>query len=94
MRISKTLKAEQGLIDKFMVVTGIVGPLSVLPQAISIYSARDAGSVSFLSWLSFSLLSFIGILYALVHGDKVILIGYSLYFVVDVLVLIGVVVYG
>ena len=66
-----------------MIAGGIIGPLSALPQRISIYLNQDAGQVSLISWVLFTIYSFVGIFYSSVHNEKIILLGYSLYLVVD-----------
>lgn len=80
-------------IDDVMVLGGVVGPLSALPQIINIYSNQDAGQVSLLSWAFFTILSFVGIIYSIIHKEKIILLGYSLYFIVDFFIVLGILIY-
>ena len=92
MRLIKKPKGTR-LIDDIMVAGGIIGPLSAIPQIVSIYSNQDAGQVSLFSWSLFTILSAIGIVYSLVHKENIILLGYSLYFIVDILIVIGILMY-
>ena len=92
MRIVK-IPNKTHFIDDIMIAGGVIGPLSAIPQIISIYSNQDAGQVSLLSWSLFTILSFVGIIYSLVHKEKIILLGYSLYFVVDLFIVIGILMY-
>lgn len=88
------IQNELSVVDKLMVAGGIVGPLSTLPQIITIFSNQSANNVSLLSWLLYSLLSLIGLFYAFQHKEKILVIGYSLYLVADLTVVAGVIVYG
>lgn len=93
MRIIKVQKNTH-VIDDIMIAGGVIGPLSALPQIISIYSSQDAGQVSLLSWSLFTILSLVGIIYSLVHKEKIILLGYSLYFIVDLFIVVGILMYA
>ena len=77
-----------------MIAGGIIDPLSALPQRISIYSNQDAGQVSLISWVLFTIYSFVGIIYSSVHNEKFILLGYSLYLVVDLFIVVEILIYS
>lgn len=94
MRTFFVTKNERKAIDIAMIAGGVIGPLSALPQIFEIFSSQDAGSVSLISWLLFFILSIVGIVYSVVHKEKVILLGYILYALADLSVVIGVLLYG
>lgn len=94
MRIHKVTKSERKIIDSLMIAGGIIGPLSALPQILIIFSNQDAGSVSLVSWSLFTVLSIIGLIYSIVHKEKIILLGYSLYTLADLTIVIGILLYG
>lgn len=94
MRIAKVTAKERRFIDILMIAGGIIGPLSAIPQIMLIYGNQDAGSVSLTSWALFSVLSIIGLVYSIVHREKIILLGYSLYTIADISIVIGIILYG
>ncbi|MDB5225042.1 MAG: hypothetical protein JWO43_664 [Candidatus Adlerbacteria bacterium] len=75
-------------------VIGILGPLATIPQILKIYSAHDALGVSFTSWAIYTLFDIPWIIYALVHRERPLIICYTLWFIFNLLVAVGVVLYG
>lgn len=65
-----------------------------IPQIVKIYLYQDAAGVSILSWGMFALLDTPWILYGLVHKELPIFINYSLWFVMNLIVCIGAIMYG
>lgn len=82
------------LIDEIMLAGGVIGPISAIPQILTIYVNQAAGQVSLYSWVLFTVLSSIGILYSIIHREKIILVGYVLYFLVDLSIVIGILIYS
>jgi uncharacterized protein with PQ loop repeat len=81
------------LLDRFLLVVAVVGPLLVLPQILKIYVGQNATGVSALSWGLLALFNIPWILYGAVHGDKPITMGYSIWFVVNIIVAVGALIY-
>ncbi|QQG37780.1 MAG: hypothetical protein HYS26_04120 [Candidatus Kaiserbacteria bacterium] len=82
------------ILDRLVLFVGIVGPLTALPQILKIYILNDATGVSVLSWLIPALLDLPWILYGVVHRDRQITVAYSLWLLVNVLVVFGAVTHG
>jgi len=81
------------ILDKLTLAAGIIGPLMVIPQIYKIYSSRNAAGVSALSWFAFAFLDIPFIFYGKVHKDKPIIITYIMFFVANLIVGIGAVLY-
>ena len=79
--------------DKFLLFVAIISPLLVLPQIFQIYVMKDASGVSALSWGLFALFNIPWVGYGILHKDKPIVVGYSLWFVANVIVVIGALMY-
>ena len=82
------------LLDQVVLVVGIVGPVSALPQLLEIYSLHAATGVSVLSWSLSALFDIPWIVYGIVHRERPIMVTYSLWFAMNLAVSIGAIIYG
>jgi len=81
------------ILDNAAIAAGIIGPVMTLPQIWQIYHFQNAAGVSALSWFSFAVLDIPFILYGIAHKNKLILVTYILWFVVNLAVAAGAVMY-
>lgn len=81
-------------LDKLTFVAGVIGPFTVLPQIYSIFSTHSAAGVSLTTWALIFIVTFPWILYGLAHKDKSIIVSFSLWEVVNLTVVIGVLIYN
>lgn len=81
-------------LDKVTLVAGIIGPFTVLPQVIEIFSSRDATGVSLTTWVLITIVTLPWVFYGFAHRDRSIVISFILWEVVNMLVVIGVLLYG
>jgi uncharacterized protein with PQ loop repeat len=84
----------KNLLDKLVYVVGIGGPVMTIPQLVQIWWRHEARGVSVVSWASYLATAFVWLLYGLVHKEKPIVLTYSLWIVLDTLIVIGVLRYG
>ncbi len=82
------------LIDGAAVTAGIIGPLMTLPQVLKIYVEHNASGVSVLSWLAFAIADIPLFIYGVAHRDKVLIITYAAWFVLNLVVAFGAIIYG
>ncbi len=80
-------------LDKLIYIVGVLGPLSTIPQIYTIFIEKNAAGVSVATWLIYFLFSVIWIVYGVVHKEKVIILTYSLWFVMNGLVALGAIIY-
>lgn len=80
-------------LDKLTFVVGVIGPFTVLPQIYSIFSSHSASGVSLATWLLIFIVTFPWILYGLAHKDISIIVSFSLWEVVNLTVVVGVLMY-
>lgn len=85
---------EVRFIDRAMMLVSVVHPLTAIPQAVDIYANQSAVNVSLTTWLSFMLIGFIFLAYALVHRIKPMIVNQILWFAVDLVIVIGIMLYG
>lgn len=86
-------KQEITIIDKLMSVAAVVHPLTALPQVYAIYSTRNVSGISLWTWTGFMTLGLIFLAYGVAHKIKPFIITQVLWFIVDFLVVIGVLTY-
>ena len=80
-------------LDRFLLIVAILGPLVTLPQILKIYVEQNSTGVSALTWGLFALFNIPWIVYGVVHKDKPIAIGYSLWLVTNVVISVGALIY-
>jgi|GEM_PF-537619 len=74
----------------FMVAT----PLFELPQLLAIYHTKSAENVSLTTWAFFAVSNLAWITYAVRNKLRPLTITYSLYFVIEAAIVIGILLYG
>lgn len=89
--IKKREKKETTKIFSYLVyLLGIVAPLAIIPQVFLIWFYQDASSVSILSWSLFSVAAFSWLGYGILHKEKPLILSYSLWFVLDLIVVFSI----
>lgn len=82
------------LLDRIVLVVGVLGPLMTIPQILKIFLLQDAAGVSVISWGTFALFDIPWILYGLIHHDRPIFITYILWIFMNSIVVLGALMYG
>lgn len=88
-----TRKKEITVVDKLMGLAAVVHPLSAVPQVYQIYSTHNVAGISLLTWFSFMLLGLVFLFYGILHNIKPFIVTQVLWFIVDGLVVLGVLLY-
>jgi MtN3 and saliva related transmembrane protein len=81
-------------LDKLTFVVGVIGPFTVLPQIYTIFTTHSAKGVSLATWALIFIVTFPWILYGYAHKDKSIIVSFTLWEIVNLAVVIGVLKYG
>jgi len=82
------------LLDRVVLICGIAGPLLAIPQILRIYLGQNAVGVSPISWGLFATFDVPWVLYGIVHKEKPIVVTYTLWFIMNLFVLIGALIYS
>lgn len=77
-----------------MDVVAVVAPLLGIPQAVLIFSERDASGVSLFSWVAFAVVAIVFLMYAIAHKIKPLIVTNALWLVVYVSIIPGILIYG
>jgi uncharacterized protein with PQ loop repeat len=88
-----TKKQRRTMVDHLMSVAAIAHPLTALPQVYSIYTTRNVSGISLVTWLGFMLLGLVFWAYSIIHRIKPFIVTQTLWFIVDLLVVIGILLY-
>jgi uncharacterized protein with PQ loop repeat len=76
-------------LDKAMILSSFVYPLTALPQLIGVLQGHSE-NVSALSWFSFFVFAFVSLCYSIVHKIKPMIISYTLWCLVDISIVLGI----
>lgn len=82
------------LVRRLAYIAGLVGPLTALPQAVSIWASHQAAGVSFWSALGFTAVAGVWLVYGILLRQGPIVLSSLLWMVFDLAIVSGVVRYG
>ena len=82
------------VMDKAVYVAGVLGPLMTIPQVSKIWIDKNATGVSLASWVGYTATASVWLIYGLMHKEKPIIVTYILWVILEILVVIGVLIYG
>ena len=80
-------------LDRLMYAVGILAPFALLPQAVRLYATKSSEGISLTTWVLLAFSNFLWLIYGIVHKDKPIIIAHSLFIVMDIAIVIGVLMY-
>jgi len=81
-------------IEFFALVAGIAQPLITLPQIFEIYSSKSAEDVSLITWVGYLLFGITFLVYGLVFKLKPIWVGQIIWVTMQLITVIGILIYG
>ena len=79
--------------DKLIYAVGIISPVMTIPQAAKIWFNHSGAGISLVSWITYTIISFFWIIYGIMHKEKPIIFSSLMLFIVDLLVVIGAIIY-
>jgi uncharacterized protein with PQ loop repeat len=84
----------KNVLDKAVFAVAFLTVVMTVPQAAKIWMDRTAEGVSLLSWSTYAVGAAFWVLYGLMHREKVIVVIYALFFLLNLAVVAGILVYG
>jgi uncharacterized protein with PQ loop repeat len=93
-KISLQNKEHKYIIDRVVLFTGLIGPIASVPQAIEIFSKQDAQGVSLVTWGFFIVTNASLLIYSIVHRLPALIISNVLWVVIEVVVVLGILLYS
>jgi len=76
------------------VFISLIGPVAMLPQVYDVFARQSASGLSLTTWSLWTLLAIVWIYYGYVHKEKPILFANIAYFVLQGLVVFGILIYS
>lgn len=86
--------ALKAFLDKIMLWVALAGPVAMLPQVYQAFAAQDARGLSLITWVLWTLISIIWILYGLVHKETPIVISNVIYAFLNFSIIIAIFLYS
>ena len=80
--------------DNAVMLVGILTVFLTIPQAVKIFMEQTAAGVSFLTWFAFTIGALFWLGYGILHKEKPIIITYAGFFIVDLIIIMGAIIYG
>ncbi len=87
-------KNEVERIDRAALVVGVFQPLTALPQIWEIFRTGSADNVSLWAWLASALSGLVFLWYGIAHKLQPIIITQILWFVLQMIVVVEILIYG
>lgn len=81
------------LLDVVIKIVAVISPAMMIPQILLIYTEKNADGIAPLSWFAFALFNIPWIIYGIVHKEKPLVLMYILWFICNVLVFTGALLY-
>ncbi len=81
-------------LDKLLLVVAILGPIAALPQVFHLFATKATDGLSLFSWISFTILNVPWIIYGIVHKERPIITAYVLWFLINLSMSIGIIIYS
>lgn len=80
---------------EFMIYfVGFLGTILALPQAYKIWVLKEIGGASIISWVALASFTPFWILYGIMHKKKSLVMTYVVWFLINLLVIVGIMIYG
>lgn len=80
--------------EKMALVAGVLQPMMTIPQVWKIYTAQSAEGVSLITWVGFAVFGLVFLVYGIIHNLKPIWITQIIWFSLQIMVVIGILMYG
>jgi len=84
----------KNIVDKSVYIAGLFGLVMTIPQILKIWVEQNASGVSILSWIAYLFMSSAWVAYGMVHKEKLIVFTYTLWVLMKILIIVGVILYG
>ena len=76
-----------------MTGAAVIHPLTATPQVYAIYATQDVSGVSLWTWLGFMLLGLVFLAYGIAHRLAPFILTQILWFIIDFLIVAGILLY-
>lgn len=89
-----TLPLQRKIIDKMIFAVAAIQPLGTIPQIITIYTQRNATSISLTSWAIYIVFDILWLWYGLADKQKAVIVSAVMFALLESAVFLGGLLYG
>lgn len=82
------------IVDQVMYVGAFVGPVFTMPQLLTVWVDRQAAGVNIITWSAYAVAAAGWLYYGVLHKERPIIISNLLWMIMDLLIVIGALLYG
>ena len=82
------------ILDRTVYFTGALSVFMAIPQVLQSYLNQNATGVAFITWFTFLINAIIWTTYGIIHKEKPIIMMYVSYFVIDLFIVTGIIMYS
>ncbi|MBN2141735.1 PQ-loop repeat-containing protein [Candidatus Woesearchaeota archaeon] len=82
------------LLDDTCLVFSVIMPMTTLPQIIEIYTTHNVEGISLLMWVLYTVCIIPFFIYGIAHKTKPLIVLNSLWFVAQITIIAGILMYG
>jgi uncharacterized protein with PQ loop repeat len=79
--------------EKLIIFVAIIGPFANLPQLINVWIKKKVDGVSVVSWILFSTVSLVWLIYGIIKKDKYITITFTITLILQLMVTVGTIIH-
>lgn len=79
--------------EKLIIFVAIIGPFANLPQLINVWIKKKVDGVSVVSWILFSIVSLVWLIYGIIKKDKYITITFTITLILQLMITIGTIIH-
>jgi uncharacterized protein with PQ loop repeat len=90
---TKKSSRNTAFIDMAVNIAAVIHPLTALPQVYDIYTSHNVAGISLWTWIGFVVIGFVFLAYGITHRLKPIVLTQVLWFIVDLTVITGILLY-
>lgn len=80
-------------IDKLIYPIAVIAPIMTIPQLVQIIVSKKVQGISITTWGAYATVSALWVIYGLIHKEKPIILTNVLLFILDFLIVVGVLLY-
>ena len=80
--------------DEAIYAVGVFSPIMTVPQLIKIWFDRNASGISVVSWSAYLFESLFWLAYGILHAEHPIIFTSVVWIVLEILIIIGTVIFG
>jgi len=82
------------IVDKMIYIAGFFVLAMTIPQLIKIWIEQNAAGISIITWSAYLLGAIAWLIYGIAHKEKPIIMIYSIWIILDILIITGIWIYG